>query len=142
MLKATGGGGGMGLQVCQNEEELYPAFQKVKSRGNTLFNNSGVFLEKYYPESRHIEVQIFGNGTDVAHFGERECSIQRRHQKVRCWPNTSAMTILILEQGYRRMSKSFRRTTSRHAKKTYQLRSRLRITTPLQICRHNRISRR
>ncbi|KUJ11040.1 uncharacterized protein LY89DRAFT_625418 [Mollisia scopiformis] len=82
MLKATGGGGGLGLQVCQNEEELSPAFKKVKSRGNTLFNNSGVFLEKYYPESRHIEVQIFGNGTDVVHFGERECSIQRRHQKV------------------------------------------------------------
>jgi urea carboxylase len=82
MLKATGGGGGMGLQVCHNEEEISAAFKKVKSRGETLFNNSGVFLEKYYPESRHIEVQIFGNGTDVVHFGERECSIQRRHQKV------------------------------------------------------------
>ncbi|KAG0648468.1 Urea amidolyase [Hyphodiscus hymeniophilus] len=82
MLKATGGGGGMGLQVCHNEEEIATAFNKVKSRGETLFNNAGVFLEKYYPQSRHIEVQIFGNGTDVVHFGERECSIQRRHQKV------------------------------------------------------------
>lgn len=82
MLKATGGGGGMGLQVCLNEDEISAAFQKVKSRGGTLFNNSGVFLEKYYPQSRHIEVQIFGNGTDVVNFGERECSIQRRHQKV------------------------------------------------------------
>jgi urea carboxylase len=82
MLKATGGGGGMGLQVCHNAEEISAAFKKVKSRGETLFSNSGVFLEKYYSESRHIEVQIFGNGTDVVHFGERECSIQRRHQKV------------------------------------------------------------
>ena len=60
MLKATGGGGGMGLQVCKNEDEISAAFKKVKSRGETLFNNSGVFLEKYYPESRHIEVQVFG----------------------------------------------------------------------------------
>ncbi|TVY80340.1 putative urea carboxylase [Lachnellula suecica] len=82
MLKATGGGGGMGLQVCETAEEISEAFKKVKSRGETLFYNAGVFLEKYYPQSRHIEVQIFGNGSDVVHFGERECSIQRRHQKV------------------------------------------------------------
>jgi biotin carboxylase len=82
MLKATGGGGGMGLQVCNNKDEISAAFKKVKSRGETLFNNTGVFLEKYYQQSRHIEVQIFGNGTDIVHFGERECSIQRRHQKV------------------------------------------------------------
>jgi urea carboxylase len=86
MLKATGGGGGMGLQVCHNEDEISAAFKKVKSRGETLFKNPGVFLEKYYPESRHIEVQVFGNGTDVVHFGERECSIQRRHQKVFSFP--------------------------------------------------------
>jgi urea carboxylase len=83
MLKATGGGGGMGLEVCENKEEISAAFKKVQSRGETLFKNPGAFLEKYYPESRHIEVQIFGNGVDtVVHFGERECSIQRRHQKV------------------------------------------------------------
>lgn len=73
----------MGLQVCYDEDEISAAFKKVKSRGETLFNNTGVFLEKYYPQSRHIEVQVFGNGSDVVHFGERECSIQRRHQKVR-----------------------------------------------------------
>jgi urea carboxylase len=82
MLKATGGGGGMGLQVCETEGEIEDAFLKVQRRGETLFSNNGVFLEKYYPQSRHIEVQIFGNGTEVVHFGERECSIQRRHQKV------------------------------------------------------------
>lgn len=83
MLKATAGGGGMGLMVCHNPEELRKSFIQVKSRGEILFKNSGVFLERYYPESHHIEVQIFGNGQGEAiHVGERECSIQRRHQKV------------------------------------------------------------
>ncbi|KAM3538013.1 hypothetical protein ARSEF1564_009070 [Beauveria bassiana] len=82
MLKATGGGGGMGLQVCHTEQEVTDAFSVVKSRGSTLFKNSGVFLEKYYPSSRHVEVQVAGNGEIVVAFGERECSLQRRHQKV------------------------------------------------------------
>ncbi|RDW60679.1 hypothetical protein BP6252_12062 [Coleophoma cylindrospora] len=82
MLKATGGGGGMGLEVCNAEEDIKSAFTKVKGRGDSLFGNNGVFMEKYYPSSRHVEVQVFGNGEEVIHFGERECSIQRRHQKV------------------------------------------------------------
>ncbi|KAM3501830.1 hypothetical protein MY10362_005262 [Beauveria mimosiformis] len=82
MLKATGGGGGMGLQVCHAEQQVTDAFSVVKSRGSTLFKNSGVFLEKYYPSSRHVEVQVAGNGEIVVAFGERECSLQRRHQKV------------------------------------------------------------
>ncbi|XWW94517.1 hypothetical protein V2A60_002460 [Cordyceps javanica] len=82
MLKATGGGGGMGLQVCHTEHEVNDAFAVVKSRGSTLFKNSGVFLEKYFPNSRHVEVQVAGNGDIVVAFGERECSLQRRHQKV------------------------------------------------------------
>ncbi|KIV99328.1 urea carboxylase [Verruconis gallopava] len=82
MLKATGGGGGMGLQVCKDADEVREKFKSVKSRGETLFQNSGIFVEKYYPKSRHIEVQVFGNGSEVIHFGERECSIQRRHQKI------------------------------------------------------------
>ncbi|KAK8915831.1 Putative urea carboxylase [Metarhizium anisopliae BRIP 53293] len=82
MLKATGGGGGMGLQACDTEIELEKAFATVQSRASTLFKNSGVFLEKYYPRSRHIEVQVAGNGEIVIAFGERECSLQRRHQKV------------------------------------------------------------
>ncbi|KAI4720428.1 hypothetical protein E4T48_03306 [Aureobasidium sp. EXF-10727] len=83
MLKATGGGGGMGLVTCYNVDEVRSGFDKVQSRGKTLFKNSGLFIEKYYAASRHIEVQIFGNGQGSAiHFGERECSIQRRHQKV------------------------------------------------------------
>lgn len=83
MLKSTAGGGGMGLQACGDAEEVRRAFEMVQSRGETLFKNAGVFLEKYYPAAHHIEVQVFGNGRgDVATLGERECSIQRRHQKV------------------------------------------------------------
>ncbi|KAI0439813.1 urea carboxylase [Xylaria telfairii] len=82
MLKATGGGGGMGLQICHSSEDIQRAFEMVQRSGERLFKNSGVFLEKYYSQSRHIEVQVFGNGIDIIHFGERECSIQRRHQKV------------------------------------------------------------
>jgi urea carboxylase len=82
MLKATGGGGGMGLQICNSADEISKAFAMVESRAGTLFKNKGVFLEKYYPRSHHIEVQVAGNGEIVVAFGERECSLQRRHQKV------------------------------------------------------------
>lgn len=83
MLKATAGGGGMGLAICSNVDEVKASFNTVRSRGETLFKNAGVFMERFYPDSHHIEVQVFGNGLGNAiHFGERECSIQRRHQKV------------------------------------------------------------
>ena len=83
MLKATAGGGGMGLAIAHNTDDVKKSFAMVKSRGETLFKNSGMFIERYYPDSHHIEVQVFGNGLGNAiHFGERECSIQRRHQKV------------------------------------------------------------
>ncbi|KAL4934449.1 bifunctional urea carboxylase/allophanate hydrolase [Aspergillus undulatus] len=83
MLKATAGGGGMGLLTCNNEKEVRESFQTVQSRGEALFKNAGLFIERYYPSSHHIEVQVFGNGQGKAiSIGERECSIQRRHQKV------------------------------------------------------------
>ena len=83
MLKATAGGGGMGLHICQDDQDVKKSFVVVQSRGETLFKNAGLFIEKYYPKSHHIEVQVFGNGCGKAiAFGERECSIQRRHQKV------------------------------------------------------------
>ena len=83
MLKATAGGGGMGLLTCNSEKEVRESFRTVQSRGEILFKNAGVFIERFYPSSHHIEVQVFGNGQGKAiHFGERECSIQRRHQKV------------------------------------------------------------
>ncbi|GAA5984795.1 hypothetical protein JCM10908_003507 [Rhodotorula pacifica] len=83
MLKATGGGGGMGMSVCWNEDELKKAFKSTVDLSQTLFSNGGVFVEKYIPKARHIEVQVFGDGKGkVIHCGERECSVQRRQQKV------------------------------------------------------------
>lgn len=73
----------MGLKICENPGQVSESLLQVQSRGQALFKNAGVFMERYYPKSHHIEVQIFGNGQGSAiHFGERECSIQRRHQKV------------------------------------------------------------
>ncbi|ETN44613.1 urea carboxylase [Cyphellophora europaea CBS 101466] len=83
MVKATAGGGGIGLQVCHHPDELKAAFDMVKSRGNALFKNDGMFIEKFVESGRHAETQIFGNGQgDIVFLGERECSIQRRHQKI------------------------------------------------------------
>ncbi|KAI1139369.1 AHS2-domain-containing protein [Hypoxylon sp. FL0543] len=82
IIKASGGGGGMGQKACLSESDVPAAFAHVESRSKELFGDAGVFIEKYYPKSHHIEVQIFGNGSEVIHFGERECSIQRRNQKV------------------------------------------------------------
>ena len=83
MLKSTAGGGGIGLQVCQSEAELGLAFEQVQRLSQSNFKQSGVFLEKYIQTARHIEVQIFGDGLGrVVALGERDCSVQRRNQKV------------------------------------------------------------
>ena len=83
MLKSTAGGGGIGMQVCQNEQELKQAFDSVKRLSANNFSNDGVFIEKYIARARHIEVQVFGDGKGKAlALGERDCSAQRRHQKV------------------------------------------------------------
>ncbi|MBM0742590.1 urea carboxylase [Phormidium sp. CLA17] len=83
MLKSTAGGGGIGMQVCLNETELTDGFEKVQRLSQTNFKQSGVFLEKYIQAARHIEVQIFGDGAGaVIALGERDCSTQRRNQKV------------------------------------------------------------
>lgn len=83
LLKASAGGGGVGMKVCHDQSEIDSALAEVKSRSSSLFKNDSIFLEKYVESGRHIEVQVFGNGQgDVLVLGERECSIQRRHQKV------------------------------------------------------------
>ena len=83
LIKAASGGGGRGMKVAQNEEELESAFTSAKSEAKAAFGDDRVYIEKYLQKPRHIEVQIiadkFGN---TVHLGERECSIQRRHQKV------------------------------------------------------------
>lgn len=83
MLKSTAGGGGIGMQLCHSENELRNAYDSVRRLSANNFSNSGVFVEKYVTNARHIEVQIFGdgNGNAVA-LGERDCSSQRRNQKV------------------------------------------------------------
>ncbi len=83
MLKSTAGGGGIGMQLCWDSEELARSFESVKRLGSNNFANSGLFLEKYVQNARHIEAQIFGDGKgNVVALGERDCSVQRRNQKV------------------------------------------------------------
>ncbi len=83
MLKSTGGGGGIGLQLVRSRGELEKAFESVRRLGAANFKHSGVFLERFVEQARHIEVQIFGDGKgEVLVLGERDCSLQRRNQKV------------------------------------------------------------
>jgi len=83
MIKSTAGGGGIGLQLCQSAEELGPLFETVRRLSESNFKDGGIYLEKYVARARHIEVQIFGDGKgQVVALGERDCSLQRRNQKV------------------------------------------------------------
>jgi urea carboxylase len=83
MLKSAGGGGGIGMRRCNSEEELREGFEGVSRLSETHFKGSGIFLEKFIARARHIEVQIFGDGQgNVIALGERDCSVQRRNQKV------------------------------------------------------------
>jgi urea carboxylase len=83
MVKSTAGGGGIGLQLCRSAMELREKFATVKRLGEANFKQGGVYLEKYVEKARHIEIQIFGDGKgEVLAIGERDCSIQRRNQKV------------------------------------------------------------
>ncbi|MGB1222128.1 MAG: biotin carboxylase N-terminal domain-containing protein, partial [Alcanivoracaceae bacterium] len=83
MLKSTAGGGGIGMKVCQDEDELRDAFDSVRRLGANNFADDSVFLEKFIARARHIEVQVFGDGNGKAlAIGERDCSSQRRNQKV------------------------------------------------------------
>ena len=83
MLKSTAGGGGIGMQRCDNALELNQAYDSVKRLSENNFSNGALFLEKFIVQARHIEVQIFGDGEGNAiALGERDCSAQRRNQKV------------------------------------------------------------
>ncbi|MGW0157689.1 urea carboxylase [Mycobacterium sp. NPDC003323] len=83
MLKATGGGGGIGMQVCRTADDLRSAYRRVVAQAERSFGSAGVFVERYVDNARHVEVQIFGDGTGrVLSLGDRDCSLQRRHQKV------------------------------------------------------------
>jgi urea carboxylase len=83
MLKSTAGGGGIGMRVCRSAVELSESFEAVKRLGQNNFSDAGVFIEKYIEHARHLEVQVFGDGAgEVIALGVRDCSVQRRNQKV------------------------------------------------------------
>jgi len=83
IVKATAGGGGRGMKVARSEEDLIEAWQTAQTEAGAAFGNPSVYIEKYLEKPRHIELQVFGDGAGKGiHLGERDCSLQRRHQKV------------------------------------------------------------
>ncbi|WP_064709221.1 urea carboxylase [Rhizobium bangladeshense] len=83
MLKSTAGGGGIGMQLCADTESLKASFESVQRTARASFGDARVYIERFVAEARHVEVQIFGNGKGaVIALGERDCSLQRRNQKV------------------------------------------------------------
>jgi len=83
IIKATAGGGGRGMRIAYNSQDLLSAYPTARAEAESAFKNSGVYLEKYIEKPRHVEIQVLAdNYGNVIHLGERECSIQRRHQKL------------------------------------------------------------
>ncbi|MCB5175938.1 acetyl-CoA carboxylase biotin carboxylase subunit [Microvirga lenta] len=83
IIKAAAGGGGRGMKVARTEEDLVHALQTAKTEAKAAFGDDAVYIEKYLEKPRHIEIQVLGDGKGNAiHLGERDCSLQRRHQKV------------------------------------------------------------
>ena len=83
MLKAVAGGGGKGMRIVQSDDQMETAFMMASAESGGAFGNSDLYMEKFIENPRHIEIQVMGdNFGNVVHFGERECSIQRRHQKL------------------------------------------------------------
>ena len=94
LIKATAGGGGRGMKVAKTEADLDEAVSTARSEAAAAFGNDAVYMEKYLGKPRHIEVQVFGDGEGNAiHLGERDCSLQRRHQKVLEEANSPALTV-------------------------------------------------
>ncbi len=82
IIKAAAGGGGIGMQIVYDESEFASALNLCQSRAQSAFGDERVFVEKYIEGAQHVEFQVLADGTDAIHFGERFCSIQRRHQKL------------------------------------------------------------
>ena len=110
MLKGTAGGGGIGMALCETPDELNENFDRVCRLAESNFGNAGIFLEKFFPQARHLEVQIFGDGEGRAlSLGVRDCSAQRRNQKVleETPPiGVNPKTLEALEESARNLAKS------------------------------------
>lgn len=97
IIKAAAGGGGRGMKVALNDSEISIAFSTARSEAKAAFGDDAVYIEKYLQKPRHIEVQIIGDGQgNAVHLGTRDCSLQRRHQKV--WEEAAAPTVPMNEQ--------------------------------------------
>ena len=82
MIKASAGGGGKGMRVAHDDDSAREGFRSAANEARSSFGDDRVFIEKFIEQPRHIEIQVLADGTNTIHLGERECSIQRRHQKV------------------------------------------------------------
>jgi acetyl-CoA carboxylase, biotin carboxylase subunit len=94
LIKATAGGGGRGMKLAQSPDDVIEAWSTARSESLAAFGNDAVYMEKYLTTPRHIEVQVFGDGEgNAVHLGERDCSLQRRHQKVWEEANSPALNV-------------------------------------------------
>ena len=94
LIKATAGGGGRGMKLARSKDDLLEAYRTARGEAAAAFGNDSVYMEKYLDTPRHIEVQVFGDGEGAAvHLGERDCSLQRRHQKVWEEANSPALNV-------------------------------------------------
>jgi len=92
IVKATAGGGGRGMKVANNDEEMSVAISTARTEAKAAFGNDSVYIEKYLQKPRHIEIQVMGDGQgNAVHLGTRDCSLQRRHQKV--WEEATAPSV-------------------------------------------------
>jgi len=92
LIKATAGGGGRGMKVAHSEADVLLAWSTARSEAKAAFGNESVYMEKYLQKPRHIEIQVMGDGKgNAVHLGTRDCSLQRRHQKV--WEEATAPTV-------------------------------------------------
>ncbi len=109
IIKATAGGGGRGMKVALNESELELAVSTAQSEAKAAFGNGDVYIEKYLQKPRHIEIQVLGDGQGKAvHLGERDCSLQRRHQKIWEEAHSPALNAQQREEIGNRVAKAMR----------------------------------
>jgi len=98
LIKSVSGGGGRGMRIVEKKSELEEAYKRCKSEANSAFGNDAVYIEQLIPYARHIEIQIIGDGVNVTHLWDRECSIQRNHQKILEVAPSPSLTIKQREQ--------------------------------------------